>query len=66
MPCYGTSLLVVSVLVPGGNRYLCPMWVMVCGGTLYTSLSGVDVELCFMEVMWYDPPLNVLYFTFLE
>ncbi|MQL87697.1 hypothetical protein Taro_020252, partial [Colocasia esculenta] len=31
--------------------YLYPVWVMVCGGMSYTSLSGVDVELCFVEVV---------------
>ncbi|MQL93122.1 hypothetical protein Taro_025760, partial [Colocasia esculenta] len=31
--------------------YLYPVWVMICGGTSYTSLSGVDVELCFVEVV---------------
>ncbi|MQL95221.1 hypothetical protein Taro_027887 [Colocasia esculenta] len=41
--------------------YLYPVWVMVCGGTSYTSLSGVDVELCFVEVVWCDLPLNVLH-----
>ncbi|MQL98902.1 hypothetical protein Taro_031615 [Colocasia esculenta] len=31
VPCYGTGLLVVSVLVPCGSGYLYPVWVMVCG-----------------------------------
>ncbi|MQL88339.1 hypothetical protein Taro_020906 [Colocasia esculenta] len=34
---------------------------MVCGGMSYTSHSGVDVELCFVEVVWCDLPLNVIY-----
>ncbi|MQL72677.1 hypothetical protein Taro_005012 [Colocasia esculenta] len=34
---------------------------MVCGGMSYTSLSGVNVELCFVEVLWCDLPLNVFY-----
>ncbi|MQL89054.1 hypothetical protein Taro_021631 [Colocasia esculenta] len=49
------------MLVPCGNRYLYPVWVMVCGGTSYTSLSGVDVELCFVEVVWCDLPHNVFH-----
>ncbi|MQL91619.1 hypothetical protein Taro_024225, partial [Colocasia esculenta] len=36
----------------GYGWYLYPVWVMVCGGTSYTNLSGVDVELCFVEVVW--------------
>ncbi|MQL83376.1 hypothetical protein Taro_015858, partial [Colocasia esculenta] len=36
VPCYGTGLLAVSVLVPCGNRYLYPVWVMVCDGTSCT------------------------------
>ena len=61
MPCYDTGLLAVFELVPCGNRYLYPVWVMVCGGMSYTSLSGVDVELCFVEVVWCDLPHNVLH-----
>ncbi|MQL79541.1 hypothetical protein Taro_011984 [Colocasia esculenta] len=56
--CFATRR-VVACGVPewwhsfGYGWYLYPMWVMVCGGTSYTSLSGIDVKLCFLEVVWW-------------
>ncbi|MQL81485.1 hypothetical protein Taro_013947 [Colocasia esculenta] len=38
VPCGGTSLVVVSVVVPHGGRYLYPELVLVSRGTLSTSL----------------------------
>ncbi|MQM01997.1 hypothetical protein Taro_034755 [Colocasia esculenta] len=65
--CPGVGTVVTAVVargVPewwhsfGYGWYLYPVWVMVCGGT---SKTGIDVELSFVEVMWCDLPLNVLY-----
>ncbi|MQM17331.1 hypothetical protein Taro_050299 [Colocasia esculenta] len=65
--CPGDGTVVTTVVVCGVPEwwhsfgygwYLYPVWVIVCGGMSYTSLSGVDVELCFVEVKWCDLPLN--------
>ncbi|MQM14613.1 hypothetical protein Taro_047547, partial [Colocasia esculenta] len=60
-PGVGTIMtVVVACGVPewwhsfGYCWYLYPVWVMVCGGMSYTNLSGVDVELCLMEVVWVE------------
>ncbi|MQL80199.1 hypothetical protein Taro_012625 [Colocasia esculenta] len=68
--CPGVGTVVTAIVACGVPEwwhsfsyrwYLYPVWVMVCGGTSYTSLSGVDVELCFVEVVWCDLPHNVLH-----
>ncbi|MQM04309.1 hypothetical protein Taro_037108 [Colocasia esculenta] len=51
VPCYDTGLLVVSVLVPCGNRYLYPVWVMVCGGLAIVANSAI---LCVAsDILWF-------------
>ncbi|MQM01732.1 hypothetical protein Taro_034494 [Colocasia esculenta] len=52
VPDMGLQLCVVY-------RYLYLMWVVDCCGTSCTSFSGVEVNLCSVEVVWCDLPLVV-------